>query len=322
MVIDEAHCIDKWGDAFRPSYRILGDVRRKLGNPPVLAFTATAGPQTRERILKALRIPDATVILHDVDRPNIALLRLDPASDDERYGIIGDYVTELRRGAGGKALIFTPTIKKGMEIETALKARGIEAPFFHAKLRPKDRDYLQGRFDGRLSPPLDLMICTSAFGMGIDIPDIRIVFHWQHPASVEDYLQEFGRAGRDGKPSLAVLFRNRDDPKLLHWMLDKSLESAGLEAVEHEQVRKVKAQAIDEMNDIANAPGCFRSRVRNAIGSAEKRRITFAMRVLEWVFGERNRSSGAWYCCDACAKKKSFRDKRQWGLDAIRRMRV
>lgn len=203
FVVDEAHCIDKWGDAFRPSYSALGAVCHRLGDPPVLAFTATGGPATRKRILEALEVPDARVILHDVDRPNIALLRLDCRADDERWAVIGEYMPALRQIVGGRAFVFVPTLKKGRESESLLRDHGVEAGFFHGQLAPKDCDYVQGRFDGRLSPPLDVMISTSAFDMGIDIPNIRLVFYWQHPASIEDYLQEFGRAGRDRQPSLA-----------------------------------------------------------------------------------------------------------------------
>ena len=321
FVVDEAHCIDKWGDAFRPNYSRLGAVRHKLGDPPVLAFTATASPGTRERILKALDVPTARVILHDVDRPNISLLRLDDMSDQKRFDVIAAYMKALRHGVGGKALIFVPTIKKGQEIEASLRDRGIEAPVFRGKLQPKVRDYLQGRFDGRLSPPLDLMICTSAFGMGIDIPDIRLVFHWQHPASIEDYLQEFGRAGRDQKSSLAVLFRTKNDMKLLEWMLDKTLQGTDLSLEEREAVRQAKSTAIKEMHELANQPGgCFRDGIRQSLGDTQRRRSTFAMRVLEWVFVDRVHGEKVGYCCDACANLRTSTGKQAWGVEIIQRM--
>ena len=149
------------------------------------------------------------MILQDIDRPNIAMLRLDHTSDAERFAVIAEMIRGVREGPGGKSVIFTPTIKKGAVIAEGLRSLDLEVPVFHSKLLPKDRDFLQARFDGRLQPSLDVLISTSAFGMGIDIPNIRLVIHWQHPASIEDYLQEFGRAGRDGKPALAVLFAAR-----------------------------------------------------------------------------------------------------------------
>ena len=321
IVVDEAHCIDKWGDAFRPSYNLLGELRHKLGDPPVLAFTATAGPRTRERILQALDVPNARVILHDVDRPNISLLRLDCPSDDARFELIIEFMETLRQGVSGKALIFVPTINKGKSVEAALRGRGVEAALFHGKLQPKERDYLQGRFEGRLSPPLDLMICTSAFGMGIDIPNVRLVFHWQHPASIEDYLQEFGRAGRDRKPSLAVLFRRSDDAKLLDWMLKKTLESAPLSPAEKEAVLRIKSLSIAEMNDLASSPtGCFRVGIQQALGETGKHTETLAMRLLRWVFGDRDRTTKVADCCDFCAKRHTSVTPAEWGMSIIRRM--
>ena len=101
-------------------------------------------------------------------------------------------------------------------MQSRLKLRGVDLEFFHSKARdPAWRDNLQGRFDGRILPAVNAVVATSAFGMGLDIPDIRLVVHWQHPFSVEEYVQGFGRAGRDGKRSLAVLFTDeRQDSRL------------------------------------------------------------------------------------------------------------
>lgn len=323
LVVDEAHCIDKWGDAFRPSYSALGAVRQMLGNPPALAFTATAGPATRDRILAALRAPAARVILQDVDRPNIALLRLDCPSDEERSELVAEFIQALDHRAGGRALVFVPTLKKGREVEVLLGRTGVEAVFFHGQLAAKDREYLQGRFDGRLSPPLNVMICTSAFGMGVDIPDVRLVFHWQHPASIEDYLQEFGRAGRDGLPSLAVLFRSPRDTSLLEFMLDRTLQQAALGDAEKAAVRRAKTLAIEEMHTLAQTKrGCFRQGIRAALGDTARQRRTLALRILEWVFADRRTASAVLGCCDACARLATSQGKREWGLQLIGKMRA
>ncbi len=318
LVIDEAHCIDKWGDAFRPSYRQLGEVRRRLGDPPVLAFTATAGPQTRKRILAALGIPDARVIIQDVDRPNITLLRLNERREVERFTIIATLVNAVRNGPGGKSVIFAPTIKIGNEIAAGLKSAGLDVPFFHGQLRPKDRANLQAQFDGRLEPAIDAMISTSAFGMGIDIPNIRLVIHWQHPASVEDYLQEFGRAGRNGAASLAVLFQGRNDNKLHEWMLNRSLQDARIPACDVETVRREKLRAIRELSEIVRSRrGCFRDAIRRAFGDDLKQGRPFALRVLEWAFAGSNKIRKVKDCCDVCAKP---RRPEEWALRVIKRM--
>jgi ATP-dependent DNA helicase RecQ len=317
LVVDEAHCIDKWGDVFRPSYLRLGDVRHRLGDPPVLAFTATASPSTRRRILNALGIPNARVILHDVDRPNITLLRIGLDSDQARFAFIKTYVEAL---PGGKVLIFAPTIKLGTRIAQGLQEEGLDTAFFHGQLRPKERDYLQGRFEGRLQPELNVMVCTSAFGMGIDIPNIRLVFHWQHPASVEDYLQEFGRAGRDGKPALAVLFRGRKDKALLLWMLDQSLGASALPDKERQEIRAAKAEAIAELNAVSNQrERCVREVILQALGGGATHRSSLGVRLLRFVFERRHSKMQRVSCCDVCAagNVRNF-DGAAWGLQITR----
>jgi len=218
LIVDEAHCVDKWGNDFRPSYGQLAEVRKSLGNPPVLAFTATAGRKSQQRILSGLGIPDAHVFVSGVDRANISYIRHIPRSDDERYLI----TKKLIRGSNGRTMIFVPTLRVGEEVRQGLKKYGIDIPFYNSKLPMLDREFLFGRYTGRLQPELKTIICTNAFGMGLDVPDVRLVIHWMQPESVEDYLQEFGRAGRDGKPSIALIFKSPNDIKLRRFMAEKS----------------------------------------------------------------------------------------------------
>ena len=204
LVIDEAHCIDQWGRDFRPEYGRLREVREALGSPPVLAFTATAGVEMQQRILASLGVSDARVFVRDVDRPNISLLRW-KASPAERPQIIAQ-LCQLPLPNGGKVMIFVPTRKIGEALQKYLRDQGLETPFYHSRLASAwEREQLVKRFVGESRPSVDRIICTSAFGMGLDVSNVRMVIHWQHPSSVEDYLQEFGRAGRDGRPSVAVL---------------------------------------------------------------------------------------------------------------------
>ncbi len=213
LVIDEAHCIDRWGNDFRPNYGKLGAIRQALGSPPVLAFTATAGRQSQRRILESLGIPDARVVVTGVDRPNIKFVRLPDVKDEARYLLI---MNLLRIMPHGRAMLFVPTVNTGKRLQAGLRSLGLDIPFFHSKLgTANDRDMLLGQFTGRTEPPVNVVICTNAFGMGLDLPDVRLVVHWQYPASVEDYLQEFGRAGRDRKPSVAVMFTGEKDEGLL-----------------------------------------------------------------------------------------------------------
>lgn len=182
LVVDEAHCIDRWGRDFRPNYGRLGAVRQALGNPPVLAFTATAGVEAQRRILTSLGVPDARVVVTGVNRPNIKFLRLADWGDEDRYALIAEF---LRIMPAGRAMLFVPTVNVGLKLQAGLQRVGRELPFFHAKFgTATDRDTLLGRFTGRLEPPARAVICTNAFGMGLDVPDVRLVVHWQHPASV------------------------------------------------------------------------------------------------------------------------------------------
>jgi superfamily II DNA helicase RecQ len=279
----------------------LGAARSKLSNPPVLAFTATAGIQTQERILQSLNIPDARVIVTGVDRPNIALLRL-PVPETMRYKIVASLLDMI---PAGRAMVFVPTRKIGEQVQHGLKTVGLDIPFYHSKLgTPTERDMLLGRFTGRIQPAVPVIICTNAFGMGLDVPDVRLVVHWQHPASVEDYLQEFGRAGRDGKQSLAVLFidEKNEDEKLLRFMADKTVEEAGLEGEERTALLKAKYSQIDAIHGLATKRGtCLRAGIiRHFEKQQARHRKSLGLRIVEWLFVSRTKPITTKHCCDKC----------------------
>jgi RecQ family ATP-dependent DNA helicase len=300
LVVDEAHCIERWGRDFRPSYGKLGTVRAALGNPPLLAFTATAGIQSQRRILESLGIPNARVVVTGVNRPNIALARLHVESDSDRYRVIQDLLTVM---PPGRAMLFVPTRKTGEALQANLRSRGIELPFFHSQLpSANDREMLLGRFTGRTDPPANVVICTNAFGMGLDVPDVRLVVHWQHPASVEDYLQEFGRAGRDGKPSVAILFIGKKDEGLLRFMAEKSLGPTGGDANSRNEALKFKFDAISQMRARAtDTQNCFRTEIVQYFGNEQSSIVTpFAVRIVEWLFSRRSQIRRARHCCDKC----------------------
>ena len=292
FVIDEAHTIAQYGDGFRPSYAQLGSIRQRLDRPQILAFTATASKDMQRRICESLGSPDAQVISENPDRPNIALVRLPMAKrDPRRFGVIARLLSQVRQG---RSIIFVPTVKEGEQVQAGLAGRGIHLEFFHSDAHDANwRDNVQGRFDGRLLPAINAVIATSAFGMGLDIPDIRLVVHWQHPFSVEDYLQGFGRAGRDGKHALALLFTDeRDDLRLLNWMVDQ-------EPGPHSATRHADIAA---MSRIANTrQQCFRRDLVSYLVGTEIPRKSWSMRILEWAFGERVRIERAAACCDRCS---------------------
>jgi len=300
LVIDEAHCIDRWGKDFRPNYGRLGAVRQALGSPPVLAFTATAGTQGQQRILESLGIPDARVVVTGVNRPNIKFVRLPNMKDKVRYSLISNL---LRIMPHGRAMLFVPTVNTGKQLQDGLRSLGVELPFFHSKLgTANDRDILLGQFTGRTEPPVRIVICTNAFGMGLDLPDVRLVVHWQHPASPEDYLQEFGRAGRDGKPSVAVMFTGENDEGLLRFMAEKTSEVAGVDAASKASALEAKLEAIKEMRRIATSRGvCVRNNIVKYFGEMPSRRHrSIAVRIAEWVLLRSVRLRRTRFCCDRC----------------------
>jgi RecQ family ATP-dependent DNA helicase len=299
LVIDEAHCIDRWGKDFRPNYDRLGQVRTMLGDPPVLALTATAGVESQRRILQSLGIPDARVIVTGVNRPNIALARLADVDEPKRFRLIADLLTTL---PSGRAMIFVPTVRTGKQLQDGLRALGREVPFYHSQLgTANERDMLLGQFTGRLEPRENVVICTNAFGMGLDVSDVRLVVHWQQPASVEDYLQEFGRAGRDGQPSVAILFTGPRDEGLLRYMAEQTSRSVA----DPERARaalEARTGAITDMRRRALARrSCFRALIVDYFGGARVvARRSWAVRIVRWIFSSERRTKGGEHCCDHC----------------------
>lgn len=309
LVVDEAHCIDRWGRDFRPEYGRLREVREALGNPPVLAFTATAGTKTQDRILSSLGIASARRFIQGVDRRNITILRRE-SPEPSRYQEIAEL---LRRAEelDHRAMVFVPTVKIGNRLKESLAKLGLPTEFFHSKMgSASEREFLLGRFVGRIEPPLRRIICTNAFGMGIDIPDVRIVVHWQHPASAEDYLQEFGRAGRDGKPAVAILLR---DPQgtglrlgetksygLLKFMAERTVSNSRVHPGDRPELLESKLDAVREMQRIAYSKRCPREGFRHYFeGRQAEEKRSLGFRFFRWWMSEKEKVRTARYCCDA-----------------------
>ncbi|MDX8540086.1 RecQ family ATP-dependent DNA helicase [Mesorhizobium abyssinicae] len=303
LVIDEAHCVDRWGEDFRPEYGRLGEVREKLGAPPVLAFTATAGKEMQDRILASLGIPDAKVFVRDVDRPNIAMLRRQCRPERRAEEIAS--MLSLPQLKGQKVMVFVPTVKVGDELKASLSGLGLEIPFYHSKLGdPWQRQELVKRFLGQSRPVVDQIICTNAFGMGLDVPNVRLVVHWQQSASVEDLLQEFGRAGRDRKPSVSVIFHDgpgRSDTGRLKYMAELTVSNAPGDEQQKEFMLAQRNGNIDQVAGMLRATSCFRRSIRRYFGDNEGRpKLSLSERILEWVFGARAPRVRHTACCDSC----------------------
>ncbi|GII00377.1 RecQ family ATP-dependent DNA helicase [Planobispora takensis] len=204
IAIDEAHCVSAWGHDFRPDYLRLGQVIERLGHPPVVALTATATPAVREEIVAALGLRDVRQVVRGFDRPNLELAVRRFVSDD-------DLRRELVREAAGRSgvgLVYVATRRATEEYAAELREAGRRAEPYHAGMKAADRHRVHEMFrDGGL----DVVVATSAFGMGIDKPDVRFVLHAAPPESPDSYYQEIGRAGRDGDPAAAVLFYRPED---------------------------------------------------------------------------------------------------------------
>ena len=204
LCVDEAHCISEWGHDFRPSYLRLGTTRERLGNPPALALTATATPRVRGDIADRLRLRDPVVLIAPAHRENLRL-SVEIVPGPSKSGAAGRLIRALRR----PGIIYCATTVAVDQLAGALRRAGIPVVRYHGKMRVAERAAAQRQF---MQPSRRLiMVATSAFGMGIDKPNIRYIVHYQAPGSLEQYVQEIGRAGRDGRPAHCILLFDAAD---------------------------------------------------------------------------------------------------------------
>jgi len=207
VAVDEAHCVSAWGFDFRPDYLQLGRAIEELGRPPVVALTATASPPVREDIVRWLRLRDPLVVVAGLDRPNLFLEAAHCVDEPQRT----QRLTQRLRDSAMPGIVYTPTRRRAEELVEQLTADGFAAAAYHAGMPMARRRRLHEDF---LSGQVPVMVATNAFGMGIDKPDVRWVIHAGLPDSPDSYLQEIGRAGRDGEAAHALLLHRIEDTGL------------------------------------------------------------------------------------------------------------
>ncbi|MCR5561210.1 MAG: RecQ family ATP-dependent DNA helicase [Bacteroidales bacterium] len=214
IVVDEAHCISQWGYDFRPDYLRIGELRQTV-HAPIIALTATATPEVADDIMEKLGFAAQNLLKSGFERPNLSYI---VRETEDKQGQLLD----ICRGVQGSGIVYMRSRSRCEETAAFLKSEGVSASFYHAGLEALTRSRRQSAWK---SGETRVMVCTNAFGMGIDKPDVRFVVHCDLPPSHEAYFQEAGRAGRDGKPSYAVLLWNSGDIRRAHQLESLSFPS-------------------------------------------------------------------------------------------------
>ena len=214
IVVDEAHCISQWGYDFRPDYLAIGKIR-ELSDAPIIALTATATPSVAEDITQKLEFKQKNIIKTGFERPNLSYI---VRHCEDKLGQLSNICSKTP----GSGIVYVRSRKRAEELSAFLKSQGISSSFYHAGLGYDTRTKRQEQWK---SDKIRVMVCTNAFGMGIDKPDVRFVVHFDVPDSPEAYFQEAGRGGRDGKRSYAVTLWNSSDIRRLKQVASASFPS-------------------------------------------------------------------------------------------------
>lgn len=251
IAVDEAHCISMWGHQFRPEYRSLQVLKERFPQVPMVALTATATPDVRDDIARQLNLNNPSIYVGSFNRENLRYVVVQ--KEEDAYERLRDYLQGRGTDAG---IIYTATRDGAETLAARLRADGIPALPYHAGMTAAARERTHDRF---MAGKVPVICATSAFGMGIDKPDVRFVVHYDMPKTLEAYYQESGRAGRDGGESDCILFYHEDDAKHLRSFIDRDLPS--------EFQREVARSKLQKMVDYCSTTaGCRRQQILEYFG--------------------------------------------------------
>ena len=274
IAIDEAHCVSEWGHDFRPEYSKLKLLRQRFPKIPLQALTATATKRVREDIIRQLNLRSPDIHVASFDRPNIHY----EVKPKDRH-IYPKLLREIRHNSGA-GIVYCRSIKSVERLTAKLQKDGVEALPYHAQLSSQQRSKNQTSF---LRDDVRVIVATVAFGMGINKPDVRFVFHYDLPGSLESFYQESGRAGRDGEASKSILFFSFGDRKKIDFFIEQK---------SNPNEKKIAAQQLRQVMNYAEGNDCRRT-------------------IILRYFGERHQGN----CgnCDNCLNPKPIED---WTVEA------
>jgi len=268
LVVDEAHCVSQWGHDFRPAYLAIRKAIEAFGNPPVLALTATATPEVEKDILSQLDIKNVKVVHTGVDRKNLNFEVYRTVNAEMKF----QRLTTLIHDTPGSGIVYVSTVRLANELHAQLLKVGIIAGKYHGKMRMKDREAVQEDF---MADRYRVIVATKAFGLGIDKPNVRFVVHYTFPDSVESYYQEAGRAGRDGKRSVAALLYRLEDKKVHSFFLGGKYPNRSDASLLYSTLIKLTevGQKSTNLKEVIEISGLVKRKVQVLIAYLEKEKI-------------------------------------------------